>query len=160
MFLHLSSSLQLASPPTSVVRTPASAVSARAVALCCFAGKLPPSLRAAKIFLHLSSSLCIAAAHDLLRSAANQTRIFDAQTLIPRRLRICITLQTMQATPAESCRTFGSVQKIASKQQQRCVPLLQSERISRASKAGKWCRNCSDSSAGQKIPPIFAAASR
>ena len=46
MFLHLSSSLQLASPPTSVVRTPASAVSARAVALCCFAGKLPLSLRA------------------------------------------------------------------------------------------------------------------
>ena len=106
MFLHLSSSLQLASPPTSVVRTPASGVSARAVALCCFAGKLPLSLRAAKMFLHLSSSLCIAAAHDLLRSAANQTRIFDAQTLIPRRLRICITLQTMQATPAESCRTF------------------------------------------------------
>ena len=106
MFLHLSSSLQLASPPTSVVRTPVSAVSARAVALCYFAGKLPLSLRAAKMFLHLSSSLCIAAAHDLLRSAANQTRIFDAQTLIPRRLRICITLQTMQATPAESCRTF------------------------------------------------------
>ena len=44
-------------------------------------------LRAAKIFLHLSSSLCIAAAHDLLRSAANQTRIFDAQTLIPRKKR-------------------------------------------------------------------------
>ncbi len=60
MFLHLSSSLQLASPPTSVVRTPASGVSARAVALCCFAGKLPLSLRAAKMFLHLSSSLQLA----------------------------------------------------------------------------------------------------
>ena len=118
--------------------------------------------------LQRSSPLCMAAARDLLHSAANQTRIFDAQTVIARMLCICITLRAMTCSVCGKCSTLPCTRNgtpfscvhisAASGAAERELALR--GRISRASKAGKRRRNSSDSKAGQKIPPVFAAASR
>ena len=61
--------------------------------------------------LQRSSPLCMAAARDLLHSAANQTRIFDAQTVIARMLCICITLRAMTCSVCGKCSTLPCTPK-------------------------------------------------
>ena len=129
MFLHLSSSLQLASPPTSVVRTPASAVSARAVALCCFAGNFICSLRRKReefsvqlccqknsvaVFLPcLRVKFCRAAQVHVLQRQSRQMYARRKWCAVSGcRAKYCIFRRRCMSWPAKRCRCTACAQSL------------------------------------------------